>query len=451
MRMKTRLTSGLYGMVLAGLFFGMQQTASAALFLTNTTNIQLGKHQTEVGDNLSDNPNLVANAKVGSLVSFTASSSPVELNATFGLSNLSDGDIGLGVPSDGTYAIPDGNAGTLTLSLGSTQTLGSIAIYNGYANRDDGAYTIKDGAGNVLGAYSITTVAPPNTNDGVDSFWLNFKAPVTTDAIQIDFTTTDDTPSFREIQLFDSSVTANITKIESDPTPTLPFGDSFPTIPAPSGTDLGQTGILSIVGGTVHPNSNPSVNILNDGLAQDGPVDCCGATPNNPNGVTDSFFFTDTAPGKVRMDFAEAKNIAEVRAFSWFELTSQDNVRVGQLYDLYGSNAADPGNTDADLLDPAQWTLLGSINTDAQLGIGPRDYTQLASSVTSPTGSLGTYSHLLWHVRPLFANGLNGLSVSTFYSEFDVIEAASVIPEPATMSLLALAGAGMMMRRRRAA
>ncbi len=119
--------------------------------------------------------------------------------------NLNDGDIGTGVLSDGLYAIPFAGASSLTLNFGSTKVLGSIPIYNGYSNRDNGTYTLKDGAGTVLGAWTIATVpgAGGGTNDGVDSLWLRFLTPVTTDKLVFNTTSAENsTNSYREIQVF---------------------------------------------------------------------------------------------------------------------------------------------------------------------------------------------------------------------------------------------------------
>lgn len=82
----------------------------------------------------------------------------------------------------------------MNLAFGATKTLIGISIYNGYNNRDDGSYLLNDGAGNVLGGWSIATPSTgitAGTNDGTNSFWLTFNTPVTTDHLVFDTTSTD--------------------------------------------------------------------------------------------------------------------------------------------------------------------------------------------------------------------------------------------------------------------
>jgi len=129
------------------------------------------------------------------LVPYTASGT--DIGAPFDLSNLNDGDLG---PSDGTYAIPAGNAGSFELDFGGPATFKRIAVYMGYGNRDDGSYTIRDAASTVVGTFSISGTGGA-AHFGVDLFLASFASPVTTSKLTIEYAITDLTPSFREIQI----------------------------------------------------------------------------------------------------------------------------------------------------------------------------------------------------------------------------------------------------------
>jgi hypothetical protein len=197
-----RLLLGLSALLVA---ISMVAQARAAIIITNPANITLANSQVEVGGDTTDNPNVV-NGMTGPLLSYTPShSNGVCCGATYGLSpNLTDGDVGIGNLSDGTYALPNSN-GLLTLNFGSTQLIDSIAIYNGYGNRDDGTYTLLDDMNNVLGAYTISGTGGA-TNAGVDSFWLTFNSPVSTSELRLQLGNIENSGSFREIQVFEAQV-----------------------------------------------------------------------------------------------------------------------------------------------------------------------------------------------------------------------------------------------------
>jgi hypothetical protein len=154
----------------------MPGVASAAVAFTNTSHITVAHSHVESGSDYRDNI-------------------------------LKHGDIGVGVASDGLDAISNAGAASLTLTFGSRVTLGSMPIYNGYRNRDDGTCTLKDGAGTVLGAWTVST-SGGGTNEGVDSFWLAFTAPVSTNELEFSTTSTDalNTNSHREIQVFGTAM-----------------------------------------------------------------------------------------------------------------------------------------------------------------------------------------------------------------------------------------------------
>ncbi len=195
--------------VIAALSLALCASASAAVTMTDLTNVTLAASQIETGPDNSDNPD-VTGGLGGVLVSYTETGSNAYgccggRPGTYGAHNLNDGDIG-GSPTnqDGFYAIPDSGPGAVVITFtGGPALISGVAIYNGYANRDDGAYTLKDAAGNVLGGWTLSTPLGA-TNDGMDSFWLTFNTPVSTNGLVIDTVVGDccGTPSFREIQVF---------------------------------------------------------------------------------------------------------------------------------------------------------------------------------------------------------------------------------------------------------
>ena len=200
MKTNTALCGFIPGLTLTVALAATSLPTHAGITMTNTTNITLAASQTEVGAGATDNPE-VTGGLAGPPLTYTASGSFYA--GDYGAVNLNDGDIGTGNISDGKYAITNG--GTLTLNFNTPKTLYGIAVYNGYTNRDDGTYTLKDGSGNTLGAWTITTADLSQDNAGADSFWLTFNTPVTTTSLVLDTTAPDnslDTNSYREIQVF---------------------------------------------------------------------------------------------------------------------------------------------------------------------------------------------------------------------------------------------------------
>lgn len=209
---KTQSATIRFSPVLAILSAGLCASAPAAITMTDLTNVTLAASQVESGGDTSDNPE-VTGGLGGPIIAYTETGSNGYdccggRVGTYGAHNLNDGDIGVSPTNqDGFYAIPTSGAGAVVISFtGGPTTIAGIAIYNGYANRDDGNYQLSDGLGNVLGGWSIATDAAllGGSNNGMDSFWLTFNSPVTTDRLVIDTAVGDccGTPSFREIQVF---------------------------------------------------------------------------------------------------------------------------------------------------------------------------------------------------------------------------------------------------------
>lgn len=191
---------------------GPASIARAEVVLTDDTNAVLAASQIEEGGDTSENPDLLATINVGALISYTEAGDNDYgccggRDGNYGAHNLNDGDVGEGQASDGTYAIPTTGPAMVVLAFDAgSVAVGGIAIHNGYANRDDGSYTLRDANGTLIASWTIANT-PGATNDGVDSFYLQFKTPVTTTRLVIDGEGGDccGTPSFREIQVFGSS------------------------------------------------------------------------------------------------------------------------------------------------------------------------------------------------------------------------------------------------------
>lgn len=192
-------SSGLLSLCALGVLTA--QVAHATIVLTDTTNLSLTA--TEVSGNttvFADND--ITGGLAGTLINYTPSSSNGWAGAGFAGDKLFEGNAGPGGSNTGTsFAIPDGpGAGTVTLALtGGSQPVSSIAIYNGYGNRDNGTYTLRDDSG-TLGAWTITTGGSTHTT--ADNFWLTFDTPITTANLFIDYVGSDfeGTVSFAAIQ-----------------------------------------------------------------------------------------------------------------------------------------------------------------------------------------------------------------------------------------------------------
>lgn len=173
----------------------------AAIVLTDATNLSLTA--TEVSGNatvFADND--ITGGLAGTLINYTPIASNDWLAAGFAGNKLFEGNAGPDGSNTGTsFAIANGpGAGTVTLALaGGSQPVSSIAIYNGYGNRDNGTYTLRDDSG-TLGAWTIATSG--STHTSADNFWLTFDTPVTTANLFIDYVGSDfeGTVSFAAIQ-----------------------------------------------------------------------------------------------------------------------------------------------------------------------------------------------------------------------------------------------------------
>lgn len=195
------------------------QVATADVQITNGSNLSIAATQVELGPDSSENPD-VTGGLAGDLIPYVESGpfvdTPIDaiLSGVWGGDNLDDDDVGIGRPSDGTYAILERD-GSVELDFGVPTWVRSVAIYGGYVNRDDGIYSLYDAQDTLLGSWTVSTPlgAAPWTNSGVDSYWLELETPILTQSLRLHVISTEsgepvpnrESPSFREIQVFGPS------------------------------------------------------------------------------------------------------------------------------------------------------------------------------------------------------------------------------------------------------
>lgn len=202
------------------------QVARAEIKLTDETNIRLSRSLVATGGDIAETPDVTSGLGVV-LVPFKDDRAEHYscCGPNYGAAKLTDGDVGKDHPSDGLYAIANAGPEAVVLDFQGNQEVGGIVIYDGYGNRDDGTYTLKDMNGTVLGAWTISNTAG-GTNLGTDSLWLTFKTPVTTNKLVIDTQASEGgTVSFREIQVLSANQPAIQLAVIGD-SYTAGYGDS---------------------------------------------------------------------------------------------------------------------------------------------------------------------------------------------------------------------------------
>jgi len=177
----------------------------------------------------------------------------------------------------------------------------------------------------------------------------------------------------------------------------------FEHLPSPSKDDAAAKAKLTLIDGTIDPNS-ADLGALTDGLL---PTDQDDPSRN-------LFFNSGSMGGRFRMDFGEPLDVVQVLTYSW-----HPSVRGPQLYKLYAANGTEPSFNIAPKrgVDPATcgWKFIITVSSIPKEG---EDGGQYAVSVSDSTGSLGKYRYLLFdcYVTELFDSNGN-----TFYSEIDVV------------------------------
>jgi len=181
-------------------------------------------------------------------------------------------------------------------------------------------------------------------------------------------------------------------------------GFKFKNVPSPVKDDAAAKAKLVLVDGEI------------DGNGADLAAVTDGMLPTDSDEPGANFFFNaGSSGGRFRLDFGHPIDIAQVNTYSW-----HPNTRGPQVYKLYGSMGDDPKfNPDPNRRnDPTSvgWILIASVNTSATHN---GDGGQYAVGISSSSGSLGKYRHLMFDC---FVTETNDDWGNTFYSEIDVIE-----------------------------
>ena len=181
-------------------------------------------------------------------------------------------------------------------------------------------------------------------------------------------------------------------------------GFKFKNVPSPVKDDAAAKAKLVLIDGEIDGNG-ADLTAVTDGLL-----------PTDSDEPRANFFFNaGSSGGRFRLDFGHAIDVAQVNTYSW-----HPNTRGPQVYKLYGSMGDDPKfNADPNRrIDPTSvgWVMIASVNTAATHG---GDGGQYATGITSASGSLGKYRHLMFDC---FVTETSDDWGNTFYSEIDVIE-----------------------------
>lgn len=234
---------------------------------------------------------------------------------------------------------------------------------------------------------------------------------------------------------------ADIVKFETNNEPNfaLPgaFG-SFPTIPRPSNSDYAdqQSGngvVVSVAAGSPNPMAPNSgaVARLNDGVIMDQDIDCCDVGGNGPNGVVDAAWFIDGSQrGRWLMTMPDLVDVEKIATYAGIAACCQN--RGAQAYTVWGSAAENP-STAGSLEGNADWVRIADVIGGPAL--------QTAAEISSSTGSLGVYRHLLFDISS------GGDGVHDFYGEIDVV--GTPIPEPSAVALSVMGGVALLFGRYR--
>jgi hypothetical protein len=187
--------------------------------------------------------------------------------------------------------------------------------------------------------------------------------------------------------------------IERNTGPATTAEFKFKNVPQPARNDAATTATVTLIDGTLDPNSAP-ITALTDGLLP--------SAEDQPAGNV--FFRANSWGGRVRIDLGKVVDFAQVNSYSW-----HPDTRGPQLYKLYASDGANTAFNPApsSKLDPPScgWKFIAFVDTRSKEGNDGGQY-----GVRIP--DVGRYRFLLFDFFETESDDAWG---NTFYSEIDVV------------------------------
>ena len=194
---------------------------------------------------------------------------------------------------------------------------------------------------------------------------------------------------------------------------------SFKSVPRPATNDAASQAKFLILDGEADPNGG-QVDKLHD-----------GKLPGDADQPEENFFFQAGADGgRLQLDLGRAINLRQVNTYSWHPAA-----RGPQIYKLYAADGAAKDFNSAPksgtVPDQCGWKLVAAVNTKPKSGDGGGQY---GVSIANPDGDLGKWRYLLFDISATEHDDTFG---NTFYSEIDVVDAASPMAQETMLASLA--------------
>jgi len=170
-----------------------------------------------------------------------------------------------------------------------------------------------------------------------------------------------------------------------------------------SASNVAKAGRFVLVDGSPSKASAP-ITVLND-----------GRLPSVEDDPASNFFFSgNSLEGRFRLELKDTVAVAQINTWS-----RHPGHRAPQVYKVYGSDGSAAGlNLNPKIgIDPAScgWTKIAVVDTRPESG---NDGGQYAVSISSPSGSLGRFKHILF---VCFVTETDDTIGNTFFSEVAVL------------------------------